>query len=123
MQAVSERGVRQSALEVYHAGELTVLGFGSRAVLHELNLAEYRDEIAELVQTHHCRVLAFDLTAVRCVPRGLLGILQCLLRQEIETHLYNATDEIRTLLALSHLDRDVQLHHLDIDVTSTDNPF
>src|SRR5205823_2495630 len=61
------------ALEVYHPGELTVIGFGGREILDDLNLAECRDDLVELIQDNGCKVLAFDLTGVRLLPSGLLG--------------------------------------------------
>ena len=64
-----------SALEVYQAGELTVIGFGGREVLDDMNVAECRDELVHLIREHHCTVMAFDLTRVRLVPSGLLGLL------------------------------------------------
>lgn len=114
MQAVSELEVCSSELEVYHAGELTVLGFGGREILHDVNLAAYRDEIVELVRTHDCRALAFDLTGVFTIPSGLLGILSCLVRQGLELHLYNASDEIREILTISQIDQSLHLHDLEL---------
>jgi len=115
MQAVSELEIGQSELEIYQAGELTVLGFGGREILHDFNLTEHRDEILELVRVHNCKALALDLTAVHSIPGGLPGLIQCLLRQHIELHLYNASSEIRAMLTFSNLDHRVSLHELDLD--------
>ena len=68
MQTISE-------LEVYEAGQLTVIGFGGREVLDDLNMAECRDEIAELelveeerlCQAHGIQFLSFPITD-RSVP-------------------------------------------------------
>lgn len=115
MQAVSELEICQSKLEVYHAGELTVLGFGGREILYDFNLAEYREEILDLVRMHQCKAMAFDLTAVRSLPSGLPGILQCLIQQGLEIHLYNASEVIRYMLELSNLMQFLHLHDLEID--------
>ncbi len=107
MQAVSE-------LEVYHAGELTVLGFGGREILYDLNLAECRDEIADLVRENNCQALAFDLTGVYTIPSGLVGILTCLVRQGLEIHLYNASEDVREVLEITKVDCFLQMHDIDV---------
>src|SRR5690606_4900607 len=65
-------------IKVYQAGELTVVGFGGRDVLDDVNVAVFKAEIAEVVRSHDCRVLAVDLTGVKLVPSGLLGLLASL---------------------------------------------
>lgn len=114
MQAISELEACHSELEIYHAGELTVLGFGGREILHDINLANDRDEIANLVRRNHCRALAFDLTGVYSVPSGLVGILSCLIRQGLELHLYNPSLEIREILTFSKIDQSLHLHEIEI---------
>lgn len=107
MQTISE-------LEVYEAGQLTVIGFGGREVLDDLNMAECRDEIAELIRDHGCSTLAFDLTGVRLIPSGLLGVLASAHRNGVEIHLYNPSDDIREVLEITKLDRLFHLHVLDV---------
>lgn len=107
MQTISE-------LEVYEAGELTVIGFGGREVLDHLNLVECRDEVAELIRNHGCSTLAFDLTGVRLIPSGLLGLLVSIHRQGVEVHLYNPSEDIREVLELAKLDKMFHLHELDV---------
>lgn len=105
MQTISE-------LEVYEAGELTVIGFGGRELLDHLNLAECRDEVTELIRDHGCSTLAFDLTGVRLIPSGLLGLLASVHRQGVEVHLYNPSADIREVLDITRLDRMFHLHEL-----------
>ncbi len=107
MQTISE-------LEVYEAGELTVIGFGGREVLDHLNMAECRDEIADLIRDHACSTLAFDLTGVRLLPSGLLGLLASVKRQGVEVHLYNPSADIREVLEITKLDKLFHLHELDV---------
>lgn len=102
------------ALEVYHPGELTVIGFGGREILDDLNLAECRDDLVELIQEHNCKVLAFDLTGVRLIPSGFLGLLASIRRQNVEVHLYNACYDIREVLEITKLDQVLQLHEVEI---------
>jgi len=107
MQTISE-------LEVYEAGELTVIGFGGREVLDHLNLAECRDEVVELIRNHGCSTLAFDLTGVRLIPSGLLGLLASIKRQGVEVHLYNPSKDIREVLEITKLDKLLHLHEVEV---------
>jgi len=103
-----------SNLEVYQAGELTVIGFGGREVLDDMNVSECRDELVELIRSHDCKVLAFDLTRVRLIPSGLLGLLASIRKQGVEVHLYNPSADIREVLEITKLDQVLQLHELEI---------
>lgn len=103
-----------SNLEVYQAGELTVIGFGGREVLDDMSVAECRDELVELIRSHDCKVLAFDLTRVRLIPSGLLGLLASIRKQGVEVHLYNPSTDIREVLEITKLDQVLQLHELEI---------
>lgn len=103
-----------SELEIYEAGELTVIGFGGREVLDHINVAECRDEIAELIREQRCSTLAFDLTGVRLLPSGLLGVLASIKRQGVDVHLYNACEDIREVLEITKLDRVLHLHEVEV---------
>src|SRR5580698_7668371 len=105
-----------SALEVYQSGELTVIGFGGREVLDDMNVAECRDELVEMIRENGCKVLAFDLTRVRLIPSGLLGLLASIRKQGVEVHLYNPSADIREVLEITKLDEVLQLHSLEIAV-------
>lgn len=103
-----------SDLKVYEAGELTVIGFGGAEILDDVNLAQCRDEIAELIRVHGCRTLAFDLTGVLLVPSGLLGVLASVKRLRVEIHLYNASEDIREVLEITKLDKTFHLHRVAV---------
>jgi anti-anti-sigma factor len=103
-----------SALEIYQAGELTVIGFGGKEVLDDMNVADCRDELVELIREHNCQVLAFDLTRVRLIPSGLLGLLASIRKQGVEVHLYNPSADIREVLEITKLDQVLQLHELEV---------
>ena len=102
------------ALEVYQPGELTVIGFGGREILDDLNLAECRDDLLELIREHDCHVLAFDLTGVKLIPIGLLGLLASIRRLDVEVHLYNVSDDIREVLEITKLDQVLELHEVEL---------
>ena len=60
--------------------------------------------------------MAFDLTRVRLIPSGLLGLLASIRKKGIEVHLYNPSADIREVLEVTKLDQVLQLHDLEITV-------
>ena len=104
----------QGTLEVYEAGQLTVIGFGGRDVLDDVNVAECRDEIAALIKEHACKVLAFDLTGVKLLPSGLLGLLASLRQLGVDVHIYNPSEDVREVLEITRLDQMMQVHEIEI---------
>ena len=69
-------------LQVYETGELTVVGFGGREILDQIDISACREEIVTLVEKHKCKVLAFDLAGVKLIPSGMLGLLASLRRMK-----------------------------------------
>ena len=104
-----------SRLEVYAVGPTTVVGFGGRDLVDDVNLAECRDSLVALIEEHRCGVLAFDLTGVRYLPSGLLGLLASLRRHDVEVHLYNPSEDIRDVLRTTHLDGVMPIHDIPIE--------
>ena len=101
-------------LEVYSVGPTTVVGFGGRELLDTVNLALCREEIVALIAREHCRVLAVDLTGVRLIPSGLLGLLASVRQIGAEVHLYNPSDDVREVLSVTNLDRLMPVHEVDL---------
>ncbi|MFN0056304.1 MAG: STAS domain-containing protein [Planctomycetales bacterium] len=99
-------------LRVYETGPLTVVGFGGAEFLDQIDLSECRQEIVELLALHDCKILAFDLTGVRYVPSGMLGLLASLRRMGIKVHLYNPSDDVREVLSITSLDQVFEVHEL-----------
>jgi anti-anti-sigma factor len=101
-------------LHVYKVGQLTVVGFGGHDLLDEVNLAECREEIVALVEANDCEILAFDLTGVKLIPSGLLGLLASLRELGIEVQIYNPSDDVREVLAITKLDRIMSIHEVTL---------
>jgi len=104
----------QHILHVYEAGRLTVVGFGGQDLLDDVNVAECREEIIAIVENHGCEVLAFDLTGVKLIPSGLLGLLASVRELGLEVILYNPSDDIREVLEITHLDRIMPIHEVAV---------
>lgn len=107
---VTEDGV----LHVYEAGELLVLGFAGRDVPSNFNVAHYRDAILELVELHDTKCIAFDLTGVRLVPSGILGLWASLHQQGIGLEVYNPSDDISEVLEITKLNQFINVKQLDV---------
>lgn len=101
-------------LEVYKAGPLTVVGFGGREILDEVSIANRRQELLKLVEEYDCRELAFDLTGVKLLPSGLLGVLASFRQQGIGVSLYNPSEDVRDVLRITKLDSVMQVHDIEI---------
>jgi anti-anti-sigma factor len=101
-------------LEVYSVGPTTVVGFGGRDLLDTVNLAACRDEVVQLLTREKCRVLAFDLTGVKLIPSGLLGLLASIRQLGAEVHLYNPSDDVRDVLEVTSLNKLMPVHEVDL---------
>ncbi len=96
-------------LSVYKTGPLTVVGFGGQEVLDQVNIAVCRTEIMKLVEQNKTEVLAFDLTGVKLIPSGLLGLLASLRNQGVKIQLYNPSEDVLDVLQVTHLDKVLEV--------------
>lgn len=106
--------MQSGILTVYEAGKLTVVGFGGQDILDNVNLGACRDELVALIQEHKTEVLAFDLTGVKLVPSGMLGLIASIKQLEISVHVYNPSEDIRDVLEVTHLDKIVEIHEVEV---------
>ena len=112
--AVALRDGDPGLLKVYQTGELTVVGFGGEDVPDEVCIAGYRDQLNRLLDESHCKVLAFDLSGVRLVPSGMLGVLTSLRKRVERLEIYNASPNIREVLQLTNLDKLFELRDVKV---------
>lgn len=101
-------------LSVYKPGPLTVVGFGGQEVLDQVNIAVCRTEIMKLVESNKTETLAFDLTGVKLIPSGLLGLLASLRNQGVKIQLYNPSEDVMDVLQVTHLDRVLEVLQVKI---------
>ena len=109
----------RNALQVYQTGPTTVIGFGGSDVLDDVNIAAFRDQIVGLLEKSGCKVLGVDLTGVRLVPSGLLGMLTSIRRRKVEVHIYNPSPDVREVLRVTNLDRLMPVHEVEIERPAT----
>lgn len=101
-------------LSVYKTGALTVVGFGGETILDQVDLSACRAEVLSLVAEHGCKTLAFDLTGVKLVPSGLLGLLASLRNQGIEVQIFNPSDDVREVLQITRLDQVIAVFDVEL---------
>jgi len=101
-------------LEVYQTGPTTVVGFGGRDVLSDVNVAACRAEFLDLIQREQCQIVAFDLTGVCFLPSGLLGLLASLRSSGVEVQIYNPSADVREVLSITNLDKLMEIHEVDV---------
>ena len=101
-------------LEVYSTGSTTVVGFGGRDVFDDANVAVYREELVKLIEEVGCETLAFDLTGVKFLPSGLLGLLTTLRNHNVQVHIYNPSPDVREALSITHLDTLMTVHDINV---------
>lgn len=104
----------EAALEVYQTGPLTVVGFGGREILDQIDLSSCHKQLIDLVDQHSCKTLAFDLTGVKLIPSGMLGLITSLRNKKIEVHLYNPSDDVQEVLDVTKLNQVLQVHHIEV---------
>jgi anti-anti-sigma factor len=102
-------------LHIYEEGPVSVIGFAGRDVLDDVNVSVCRDEMMALVDRTHCQTLAVDLTGVKLVPSGLLGLLASIRRRGVDVHIYNPSPDVREVLAVTNLDRLMPVHNVAFD--------
>lgn len=91
-------------LQVYQTGPVTVVGFGGEDVPDEVCIAAYREQLVELIKQERCSTLAFDLTGVRLIPSGMLGVLVTLRKLVDRVELFNPSEDVRDVLRLTNLE-------------------
>jgi len=101
-------------LKIYEVGELIVVGFGGKDVPSEYCIAESRDILAELIREHSCKELVFDLTGVRLVPSGMLGVLASIRNLGVAVSICNPSPDVREVLATTQLDQIIQVRDVDL---------
>ena len=99
----------KNVLHVYEAGELTVVGFDGKDVPSDTCLAEYRAQLVDLVKKHNCKTLAFDLTGVKLVPSGLLGLIASVRNLGVEVQVFNPSADVREVFRTTHLDSLIEI--------------
>lgn len=94
-----------ATLEIVRNGEVTVVSFGGRDLLDQINLAACREQIVELIKRNQTKTLVFEMTGVRLIPSGLLGLLASLRDSVATIQILNPSDDVREVLEITKLNQ------------------
>jgi anti-anti-sigma factor len=94
-----------ATLEVAQSGDVTIIGFGGRDILDQINIASCREQIAELVKQHQSKTLAFNMSGVRLIPSGMLGLLASLRDTVDKIQILNPSEDVREALEITKLNQ------------------
>jgi len=112
--SILDTGDQPCIPQVYSMDLVVVVGFGGVAIPDDHNLAAHRNEILELLNKPGRAELATDLTGVLIVPSGIVGLLVSLTWKNITVSVYNASAEMREVFKVTHVDRLITLHEIEI---------
>ena len=101
-------------LLVYQTGPLTVVGFAGKDVPDEVCIAGYRDQMHKLIEEHGVKVMAVDLSGVRLVPSGMLGLLTTIRKKVERVELYNPSEDVREVLRITNLEKLFEIKSVQI---------
>ena len=97
-------------LEVIATGKRIVVGFGNRKVPDDHCLANYREQIRQLIAEHGCTEFAFDLKAFKNIQSGTLGLIASVRNEGVKVFAFNLSPEIREVFAISNLDQVIEMY-------------
>ncbi|MGE3316616.1 MAG: STAS domain-containing protein [Planctomycetaceae bacterium] len=101
-------------LKFYEVGRLIVVGFGGNDLPSDYCIAESRQILCNLVRLHDCKELVFDLTGVRLVPSGMLGVIASMRNLGVQVAVCNPSPDFREVLATTQLDTIIQIRDVEI---------
>ena len=91
-----------AGLRVYSAGEMLVLGFGGNELPDSAG-GLCREQVLDLIDLHHARKVAFDLTQVGTITASVVRVLASARCRCAVVQLFNASDEVREQLRKANL--------------------
>lgn len=103
-----------NVLKIYQTGELTVVGFGGKDVPDEVCIAEYRQQLLDLIAEHGVKTMAFDLSGVQLVPSGMLGVLSTIAKRVEKVEIYNPSVDVREVLRMTKLERLFEIKEVQV---------
>ncbi|HEY3966408.1 MAG TPA: anti-sigma factor antagonist [Planctomycetaceae bacterium] len=84
-------------------GDRAIVGFNSKSVPDELCVAAYRNQLFKYVQDFNCKILAFELSGIKILPSGMLGLLVTLKKRGVAVELLNPVADIVDVLRITRL--------------------
>ncbi|HEY2251811.1 MAG TPA: STAS domain-containing protein [Planctomycetaceae bacterium] len=84
-------------------GSRVIVGFNSKGVPDEVCVAGYREQLLKTVEESCCHTLTFDLTGIRIIPSGMLGLLVTMKNRGQAIEILNPSADIQEVLRVTRL--------------------
>ena len=110
-----DKTLSSEILQVFAAGPTTIVGFHARDALEDINVVDCRDDIIALVEEHNTKVICFELSRVRLIPSGLLGLLASLRQMDLEVRVLNPSEDVRDVLSITNFDKLIVIEEVELD--------
>lgn len=89
---------KRKRMNVYEAGDVTVMDLGAMDIWDGADLALIRDTLVALIVRDKRRAIGVDMSHVKYIPSGFFGMLFDWKDRGIEIHLYDPQPNVRNML-------------------------
>jgi hypothetical protein len=96
--------VDPTLLSITRDGSTTTVRFHADYLPDEICLAGYREQVFQLLEDPECRTLRFDLTGIKLLPSGMLGMMAGVKKRGYEVELLNPSLDVRDVLKVTRMD-------------------
>jgi len=108
--------LKSDILQVLASGPTTIVSFGKADVLEDINVAECRDQLLKLVEESGTEIICFELSRVRLIPSGMLGLLASLRQMDLEVRVLNPSPDVREVLSITNFDQLITIEEVHLDL-------
>jgi hypothetical protein len=91
-------------LRISHHGDSIIVGFNRVDVPDEVCIAGYREQLSQLLDQYpDCKSLTFDVTGIKLLPSGMLGVLASLKKRVASVEVLNPARDVLEALRATRL--------------------
>lgn len=94
-----------ATLQLVQNGETTIVSFLDGKDFEQINIAACREQITEIVKQNQTKTLAFEMSKVRLIPSGMLGLLASLRDMVSKIRILNPSEDVREVLEITKLNQ------------------
>ena len=103
-----------ATLQLVQNGETTIVSFIDCENLDQINIAACRDQITEIVKRNQTKTLAFEMSKVRLIPSGMLGLLASLRDMVSKIRILNPSEDVREVLEITKLNQIFEVRNNEV---------
>lgn len=100
-----------ATLQVVQNGETTIVNFIDCDDLEQINIAACREQITQIVKQNQTKTLAFEMSKVRLIPSGMLGLLASLRDVVAKIQILNPSEDVREVLEITKLNQIIDVRN------------